>query len=79
MTKKGSGRTKGATSCVLVPLHRIVERFGDVEVAVPVNRKWAKDVGLTVKYVEVEMDEVRLEANKTNIRDISEPIEFTIK
>ena len=38
MTKKGSGRTKGATSCVLVPLHRIVERFGDVEVAVPYSK-----------------------------------------
>ena len=78
MTKKGSGRTKGATSCVLVPLHRIVERFGDVEVAGPVNRKWAKDVGLTVKYLEVEMDEVRLEAHKTDVRDYK-PIEFTIK
>ena len=79
MKKKGSGRTKGATSCVLVPLHRILEATPNDKFAVPVNRRWAKEMGITVKYVEVSIDEQRLESSSSEIQERSTPVEYNLK
>jgi hypothetical protein len=79
MKKKGSGRTKGATSCVLVPLHRIIEATPSEKFAVPVNRRWAKEMGITVKYVEVSIDEQRLESSSSEIQERSTPVEYKLK
>ena len=79
MQKKGSGRTKGATSCVLVSLDRIIEAVPNDKFAIPVNRRWAKEMGITVKYVEVGIDEQRLEVTDSDIRDMTTPVEFEIK
>ena len=79
MKKKGSGRTKGATSCVLVPLNRILEATPNNKFAIPVNRRWAKEMGITVKYIEVDIDEQRLESSSSELRDMTTPVEYKLK
>jgi hypothetical protein len=79
MKKKGSGRTKGATSCVLVPLWRVMDAVPNDKFAIPVNRRWAKEMGITVKYVEVDIDEQRLESSVAELRDMTTPVDFVMK
>jgi len=46
-TRKGSGRTKGAFSFVLIPLKDIKGKFADDSTPIKVSRLWAQECGFT--------------------------------
>jgi hypothetical protein len=41
----GSGRTKGSFSFVKISLADLAKKFADVNVQIPVRRKWAQEIG----------------------------------
>ena len=56
MPRKGhSGRKKGATSCIRVALKELQILLSD-NATVMVNKRWAEQVGVTVKYEPVSME-----------------------
>jgi hypothetical protein len=60
MPRKGhSGRKKGATSCIRVALKDLKVLLSG-EATVMVNKRWAEQVGVTVKYEPISMDGERV-------------------
>ena len=67
MPRKGySGRKKGATSCIRVALKDLKSLLSD-DATVMVNKRWAEQVGVTVKYEPVSMDGERVYATAESI------------
>ena len=67
MPRKGnSGRKKGATSCIRVSLKELRALLSD-DATVMVNKRWAEQVGVGVKYEIVSMEGERVYATTQNV------------
>ena len=67
MPRKGhSGRKKGATSCIRVSLKELNNLLSS-NATVMVNKRWAEQVGVTVKYEPLSLDGERVYATHESI------------
>tara|TARA_Y100000310_G_scaffold341595_1_gene441244 strand:- start:450 stop:773 length:324 start_codon:yes stop_codon:yes gene_type:complete len=64
--KKHTGRKKGATSCIRVSLKELQNLLNENS-TVMVNKRWAEQVGVTVKYEPVTMSGERVYATTENV------------
>ncbi len=79
MPRKGySGRKKGATSCIRVAL-KDLEALLSSEATVMVNKRWAEQVGVTVKYEPVSMDGERVYSTTEEISADSSTVEVKVQ
>lgn len=78
MPRKGnSGRKKGATSCIRVALKELQNLLSD-NATVMVNKRWAEQVGVTVKYEPVSMEGERVYATPEAITADAAPVQVTV-
>ena len=79
MPRKGhSGRKKGATSCIRVALKELQNLLSD-NATVMVNKRWAEQVGVTVKYEPISMDGERVYATPESINADAMPVDLKIQ
>ena len=64
--KKHKGRKKGATSCIRVALKELSNLLNENS-TVMVNKRWAEQVGVTVKYEPVTMSGERVYSTTENV------------
>ena len=79
MRKKGSGRTKGATSCVRVSLKELISVLNSNEATVVVSRRWALQVGINARYEITDMDCKPMYADTKTIESLGSAVDMTVE
>lgn len=78
MPRKGnSGRKKGATSCIRVSLKELNSLLSD-NATVLVNKRWAEQVGVSVRYEAVSMEGERVYSTTQNVNADSQLVDVQI-
>jgi|TARA_B100000085_G_scaffold285658_1_gene322872 hypothetical protein len=78
MPRKGnSGRKKGATSCIRVSLTQLTALLSD-KATVLVNKRWAEQVGVSVRYEAVSMEGERVYATTENVNADSQLVDVQV-
>ena len=77
--KKGSGRTKGATSCVRVSLKDLNNILKSNEATVVVSRRWALQVGINARYEITDMDCKPMYADTKTIEALGSAVDIDIE
>jgi len=78
MPRKGnSGRKKGSTSCIRVSLKELNNLLSD-NATVFVNKRWAEQVGVSVRYEAVSMEGEPVYSTPQNIADDSQLVDVRI-
>jgi hypothetical protein len=77
--KKGSGRTKGATSCVRVSLKDLCNVLRSEEATVVVSRRWALQVGINARYEISDMDCKPMYADTKTIEALGSAVDLNIE
>ena len=75
--KKHVGRKKGATSCIRVALKDLCNLLNK-NATVMVNKRWAEQVGVTVRYEPVSLDGERVYSTTENVNADSILIESKV-
>ena len=79
MPRKGhSGRKKGATSCIRVALKDLKSLLSN-EATVMVNKRWAEQVGVTVKYEPISLEGERVYATAESINADATTVEMSVQ
>ena len=77
--KKGSGRTKGATSCVRVSLKALCNVLQSEQPSVVVSRRWALQVGINARYEITDMDCKPKYADTKTIEALGSAVDMNIE
>ena len=78
MPRKGnSGRKKGATSCIRVSLTQLTSLLSS-KATVLVNKRWAEQVGVSVRYEAVSMEGERVYATTENVNADSQLVDVQV-
>ena len=78
MPRKGnSGRKKGATTCIRVSLKELNSLLSD-NATVLVNKRWAEQVGVSVRYEAVSMEGERVYSTSQNVIADSQLVDVRI-
>ena len=78
MPRKGnSGRKKGATSCIRVSLPQLTALLSS-KATVLVNKRWAEQVGVSVRYEAVSMEGERVYATTENVNADSQLVDVQV-
>ena len=79
MRKKGSGRTKGATSCVRVSLKDLTSVLNTNDATVVVSRRWAMQVGINARYEITDIDCQPMYSDTKTIEAFGSAVDMTVE